>query len=243
MKKIRSKFTKRDLMVVGLLIFLLVALIFMLTANKSIAPGSSQSTPVNSISSNNQPTVQAPVAPTKVATVTYPIDQFSARLTGNFFGTYFPSGQGSNFDTQVCQNATYYVGYHTGDDLETFPSELSSVVSVVSIADGTVRQVGPVTGYGGLIVVDYILNNLSYTAYFGHVNLATATVKAGDHVVMGQKLVELGSQCSQTNGNVRKHLHFALHKGTAVDVRGYAPDQTTLANWVDPKTLFTSLGL
>jgi murein DD-endopeptidase MepM/ murein hydrolase activator NlpD len=126
--------------------------------------------------------------------------------------------------------------------LETFPNELNIAVPVRSIAEGMVREVSPVSGYGGLIVIEYSLGGNTYTAYFGHINLATATVKAGDHVTAGEHIVDLGPQCSSTNGNVRKHLHFGLHKGSSIDVRGYVPDQSILSNWVDPKTLLASLG-
>jgi murein DD-endopeptidase MepM/ murein hydrolase activator NlpD len=180
--------------------------------------------------------------PASTLTLVYPLSNFVARITQNDFGKYYPVGGTTNPDRAVCPNATYYVGYHTANDLETFPDELNIAVSIKSIADGTVREVSPVSGYGGLIVIEYNLGGSTYTAYFGHINLATATVKAGDHVKAGQYIVDLGPQCSGTNGDVRKHLHFGLHKGTAIDVRGYVPDQTTLSNWVDPKILLSSLG-
>lgn len=171
-------------------------------------------------------------------TLVYPIDRFLERITTNDFGTYYPSGGSSNPDTKVCPSATYYVGYHTANDLETFPEEENSAVPAYAIADGVVRQIGPVSGYGGLIVIESTINNQIYTIYYGHLDLSTSALKTQDKVTVGQKIAELGKQCSQSNGDVRKHLHFAIHKGTTIDVRGYAPSETALSDWLDPKTLF-----
>lgn len=195
--------------------------------------------PDNQEQENTQPDTQpVEVAPKYV----YPIDNFAARITKNDFGQYFPVGGTTNPDRAVCPSATYYSGYHTANDLEAFPSELNLAVPVKSIAAGTVRRVGPVSGYGGLIVIEYDIGGSIYTAYFGHVNLSTATVKTGDVVTPSEHIVDLAPQCSSTNGNVRKHLHFGLHEGSAIDVSGYVSGSGTLSNWVDPKALLSSLG-
>jgi murein DD-endopeptidase MepM/ murein hydrolase activator NlpD len=187
----------------------------------------------NPITTGDTSTTIAP-APTLV----YPIDRFSERITVNDFGTYYPSGGSSNPDTKVCPGATYYVGYHTAVDLETFPEEQNTAVPAYAIADGVVRQIGPVSGYGGLIVIESTIKNAIYTIYYGHVDLSTGSLKVGDKVIVGQKIVELGQACLTSNGNVRKHLHFGIHKGTAIDDRGYVSNQTALSNWIDPKILF-----
>ena len=173
-------------------------------------------------------------APTQV----YPMDRFLERIIVNDFGAYYPNGGTTNPDIKVCPSASYYVGYHTANDLEVFPNEINAAVLAYAIADGVVRQIGPVSGYGGLIVIESTIKNVTYTIYYGHVNLSTSTLKVGDKVTVGQKIVELGNQCSPENGNVRKHLHFAIHKGTAIDERGYTPSETILNDWIDPKTLF-----
>lgn len=205
------------------------------TQTTATAP-SDQSTTTSPVVTNTVPT-QNP-APTLV----YPLDNFAARITANDFGTYYPAGGTTNPDRAACPSSTYYVGYHTANDLEIFSNETSISVPIKSIADGTVREVKAVSGYGGLIVIEYSLGGNIYTAYFGHINLATATVKAGDHVTAGEHIVDLGPACSSINGDVRKHLHFGLHKGSSIDVRGYVPDQSTLSNWVDPKVLLSDLG-
>jgi len=142
----------------------------------------------------------------------------------------------------VCPNATYYPGYHTAVDLETTAAQANQSIPVFAIAAGTVGQVSAVSGYGGLIVVQYNLGGADYIAYYGHINLSTAKVKAGQSVTVGETLADLAPACSLANGNVRKHLHFGLYKGTGVDVRGYAPDKAALESWMNPVELLKSLG-
>lgn len=206
------------------------------TQNSAVSQPSTQapsSTPVTT------PPTPSPVAQAKVV---YPIDQFVARATENLYGTYFPAGGTSNPDIKVCgSKSTYYVGYHTGTDLETFSNEADVAVPVVAVADGTVRQIGPVSGYGGLIVLDVVLGGNDYTAYYGHLNLSTSTLKSGNKVTAGEKLADLGPACSSPNGFVRKHLHFGLHQGTAIDVKGYVPTQSDLSAWTDAKALLAGL--
>jgi murein DD-endopeptidase MepM/ murein hydrolase activator NlpD len=194
-----------------------------------------------------QSNVDLPVAPpatttTKSAPVLiYPISNFSSRATENLFGSYFAPGGSSNPDRKVCKNATYYSGYHTAIDLETTADETNSSVPVLAIASGIVRQAGSVSGYGGLIVIEYDLSGSKYTAYYGHVDISTVSLKKDQKVNIGDKLGELGAACSSSNGDVRKHLHFGLHKGTAIDVCGYVPNQNELSAWVDPALLLSSL--
>lgn len=188
--------------------------------------------------SNPSPTSSSKPAPTLV----YPILNFVSRATENLFGSYFPSGGSTNPDLTVCPTATYYSGYHTAVDIETNASEANSNISIFAIAAGTVREVSTVSGYGGLIVIQYNLGGADYTAYYGHVDLSTAKIKIGDKVNVGETLASLGSACSAANGNVRKHLHFGLHKGSAIDIRGYVPNKTELDAWVDPKLLLEKLG-
>jgi murein DD-endopeptidase MepM/ murein hydrolase activator NlpD len=199
------------------------------SSNNSPAP-----TSTNPAAENNT------AAPAAIATVTYPIDNFDNRVSSNPFGNYL-SGKSSANPDAICPTSTKYVGYHTGTDLETTSSELNVDVPVKSIADGTVRQIGPVTGYGGLIVIEYTINRKTYTAYFGHIDLRSSNLKAGDHVKLGEQIADLGSECSSSNGFTRKHLHFGMRPGTSIDVRGYVPDTTTLKNWVNGKDLLDSL--
>ncbi len=206
----------------------------------------SQTSNSSPATSAQTPSVPATPTPTSVAqptpTLVFPISNFSSRATTDFFGTYYSAGGSSNPDRLVCPNATYYAGYHTAIDLETTAAEANQNVPVFAIASGTVRQIGAVSGYGGLIVVQYTLASNDYTAYYGHIDLATVKVKTGEAVTVGETLASLGAACSTSNGDVRKHLHFGLHKGTSIVVSGYVSDQSTLSNWQDPLALLKSLG-
>ena len=199
--------------------------------------------PSTNQSSDSQTTPTSATSQTApVPTIIYPIDNYSARLSKNSFGSYYFSQNSQKFDSTVCPGASEYTGYHTGDDLETIPAEQNIPIAVTSIATGTVRQVGRVSGYGGLAVIEYTLGDETYTAYFGHINLATTTLKVGSTVSIGEKIAELAPACSSANSNVRKHLHFSLHKGTGVDVEGYVNSKSALSAWIDPKALLSTLG-
>lgn len=174
-------------------------------------------------------------------TLVYPITQFSDRITANDFGQYWPTGGSTNPDIMVCAKATYYVGFHTANDLETFASEQNTPVPVYAIAAGTVQEAGPVSGYGGLTVLKSTINGQVYTVYYGHIDLSTKKVSAGDSVSAGQKIAELGPACSSANGDVRKHLHFGMHLGDSIDVHGYVQNKSDLSAWINPKKLLSSL--
>ena len=163
--------------------------------------------------------------------------RYASRITNRWYGKKIvPS------DNQGLPCGAPFSGYHVGDDLEVDQTELNADVPVYSIADGQVRQVSTVGGYGGLIVMQYTLNNQTVTAYYGHVNIARASVKAGDSVRAGEQLAVLGNACSTQTSGERKHLHFAIHKGSAIDVRGYAPTPDQLAAWLNPKETLAAVG-
>lgn len=145
-------------------------------------------------------------------------------------------------DRQALPCGASFIGYHDADDLEVTKAELNQPVKVHAIAAGIVREVAAVSGYGGLIVIQHTLGGRIVTANYGHINLATATVKQGDIVTPDEVIADLGDQCAPSSGGERKHLHFALHKGDAIDVRGYVVTRSALSAWIDPKQELESLG-
>lgn len=217
-------------------------------ANLASVDSSGQSISANNSSPADQ-TVSASQDTSKLndsqsrVTLVPPMDNFNDRIWLNPFGnqpsktTQIPDDKVSQYSDLICSQGKSYPGYHTGADLEVNKDELEKPVSVVSIADGIVRQAGHVNGYGGLVVIEHKINGQTYTAYYGHVDLSTVTVKAGDHVKVGQKIAELGAACSASNGNTRKHLHFGIHKGNSIVVAGYVTNKADLNNWVDPKSI------
>lgn len=171
--------------------------------------------------------------------IIYPIDKFNERISLNPFGNHL-DGKDSPRNTAtdvICPTGKGYVGYHTADDLEIFPDESNSTVVVKSIADGTVRQIGFVNGYGGLIVIEYEIDGQIYTAYYGHIDVSSSNLKKGDAVKMGEQIAILAPQCSEKNGFTRKHLHFGIHLGKKVDVKGYVSTKNDLNNWIDPRKI------
>lgn len=153
----------------------------------------------------------------------YPISNFPQRATFRTFGQFVSPGEEKNV---ACGKA--FSGYHTGVDLETTPEEQNIDVPVYSVSAGKVVLANSVSGYGGLIVV---LDG-NRTIYYGHVKITE--IKLGDVVKLGEQIAILGKGCSPETDGERKHLHFAIHQGTIVDVRGYVSTKAELSSWLDP---------
>lgn len=194
------------------------------------------SAPTTPASNTNQ---SVPQAGENKATLVSPMDNFDGRITLNPFGNQPSQMQvdESQYTDLICAQGKNYPGYHTAVDLEVTPAERGIAVPVYSIADGTVRQAGFMNGYGGLIVIEYTINGQIYTAYYGHTNISTFTVKTGDKVKAGQKLAELAPACTDGNGQTRKHLHFGMHKGKDVVAAGYVDTKKELNSWIDPREI------
>jgi len=187
---------------------------------------STTKTPVTNITGQKNTTADVV---TPASAYYYPMTQFNQRIKIRSFGTVVKTGDEKKL---VCGNI--FNGIHTGVDLEILSGEQDKEVPVFSIADGKIVQSSWVSGYGGLVVIDYFLNGASFTAYYGHLNINTVKYKTGDQVKAGAVVGYLGKACSQETDYERKHLHFALHKGSKVDLRGYVNIKPELANWVDP---------
>lgn len=159
----------------------------------------------------------------------YPLTSFSSRITVRDFGQKISSD-----DTKKLPCGFPFTGYHTGVDLEIFSSEQNIPVPVHALADGKVIIANNVKGYGGLIV----LRHNTFTSLYGHLDLTSTQIKINDQVKKGQFLANLGAACSiQTDGE-RKHLHFAIHRGQEVDIRGYVSNLSEISAWIDPKEVF-----
>lgn len=165
-----------------------------------------------------------------------PITDYEKRLTFRWFGKFVVSTE------KATPCGASFSGYHDGDDLEILENETNSQVPVVAISDGTVASISTVSGYGGLLVLNTNISDSDYTLYYGHIDLGSSNLKTGEAVKAGQFLANLGSECSVQTSGERKHLHFAIHKGKSIDVRGYVPDLNQLANWVNPKEFLHSIG-
>ncbi len=167
----------------------------------------------------------------------YPLTNYSSRINVRKFGQYF--GPNDPKPNMVCGRV--FVGFHDGDDLEVTDAEQNSDVPVYAVATGKILQVGNVDGYGGLLVQQAEINGEPVTIYYGHIGLDSVSKKAGDELEAGEIIGNLGKGCSEETDNERKHLHFAVKKGTGVDVRGYVPSADILSSWKNPSNLLVEI--
>ncbi len=157
-----------------------------------------------------------------------PLNGFALRLTKKLFGVFVSP---SNSPVQHER----FTGYHTGVDAEVTAQELDQDISVFSIAPGVVKKVDTISGYGGVVVVDFTLDGQEYTVLYGHLKKTSVAFRAGDTVKLGQKIGILGRDKSAETDGERKHLHISIHKGGDIELAGYVKTQSELNAWVDPR--------
>jgi murein DD-endopeptidase MepM/ murein hydrolase activator NlpD len=163
----------------------------------------------------------------KITGLQAPIKDFQKRITKKFFGTYITP------DSSPVQPERF-TGYHTGVDVEY--EDMAGNVPVLAIANGTVKYSAWTSGYGGAMAISHITNGESILAIYGHLN-PDSMVKKGETVKAGQQIGILGQGYTQQTDNERKHLHFALYKGTDINLRGYVANKELLEQWLDPLTV------
>jgi len=171
---------------------------------------------------NNQPAQQA--QPQK-ATVD-PIENALARITKKPFGIFITP------KTSPVQPERF-AGYHTGTDLETYPSEQNIDVPVRALCDGKLLVARFASGYGGVAVESCTLDGQAVTVVYGHIRLASVAPKIGAQIKAGDFLANLGTGYSNETDGERKHLHLGIHKGTSVNILGYVQSKSELSGWID----------
>lgn len=128
-------------------------------------------------------------------------------------------------------------GFHVGVDFETFPEEQETDVQVSAICTGPLLFKKWATGYGGVAVQHCRLDGEDVTAIYGHLDVETVDVEAGDQITAGERLGLLGQAGSKAVDGVRKHLHLGIHKGLVVtDIRGYAKDEVGITDFLDAQS-------
>ena len=131
-----------------------------------------------------------------------------------------------------------FTGYHTGVDFETTPAEQNADVPIYAVCAGKLVYKNWVKGYGGVAVESCTLNGQPVTVLYGHLNFGSIISSVKDTpLAAGQKIAVLGKGYSTQTDGERKHLHLAIHKGTAIDQLGYVPQKSQLNAWVDFATL------
>lgn len=161
------------------------------------------------------------------ATLSLPVDRYAERRTVKTHGKWIQDR---------------FRGFHLGDDVEF--TDTAAEVPVHAIADGTVQQAGRVSGYGGLVVIDHAIGGERLRALYGHLDLGSVSLSAGDTVTPGQVIGNLGEGGTDETDGERKHLHFALNRDTgAVRVQGYEQTPAALATWLNPSDVFADNGV
>lgn len=182
----------------------------------------------------NQPTVNLPQNTTPETSpvsnnpslFTPPISKATERVTKKPFGIKITPE-----DSPV--QLEKFSGYHTGVDFEILPGEEEAAVPIFSVCSGLIIEKGQVNDYGGVIVELCQLDNQDITIVYGHLKLASITIKTGKKISAGQQIGILGKGYSSETSNERKHLHLGMHQGNKVDLRGYIDKPSDLNNWID----------
>ena len=158
--------------------------------------------------------------------VVFPIAEYASRITVNAFGE---------------QSQVTLEGYHVGDDVEYTNTDRE--VSVFAIADGVLTRKEWIKGYGGVLVVTHTIEGKALSVIYGHVDLSSVSLNAGEKVLKGQQIAYLGEGGTPETDSERKHLHFAMYEGADSRIQGYEPSAEKLEEWVNPYDFFTQYGL
>ncbi len=153
-----------------------------------------------------------------------PIKDFQSRITKKFFGAYITP------ENSLIQPERF-TGYHTGADVEY--EDATEDVPVWAIAGGEVMYSSWTSGYGGTVVISHLINGEMVLAIYGHLN-PDSMIKKGEKIKAGQQIGTLGQGNTKQTDYERKHLHFALYRGTDINLRGYVSDEKLLEQWLDP---------
>jgi hypothetical protein len=154
-----------------------------------------------------------------LASFVWPMDNFKERVTFKRFGQ---------------EVRDRFSGFHSGDDGEVIPDELTKEVPVYATADGQVIYRNWVSGYGGVMVLEHEIEGERLNSLYGHIDLAQTPVTLGDFVRAGTIIAYLGDDKSRETDGERKHLHFGLYRGNTLQLNGYVPNRNQLTSWINP---------
>lgn len=173
-----------------------------------------------------------PAAPPEEATLAEPTEGFRSRVTLKPFGIRITPG------TSPVQPERFS-GYHTGADAEY--GDVTDDVPVYAIAPGVVVVSRTATGYGGVMVLRHRIDGADVLALYGHLR-ASSMLDVGTTVDRGQRIAVLGKGFSRETDGERRHLHFAILRGSTVSLRGYVSSRAALSEWEDPVALLGAPG-
>lgn len=128
-----------------------------------------------------------------------------------------------------------FSGWHTGVDIEIIGAEeLNKEIPVAAICGGPLLAKRVASGYGGAAVQECWRGDQLVSVLYGHLDYQSIRAESGDFLWPGQVLGFLGADQSAETDGQRKHLHLGIHKGTAIDWRGYVSKESELSDWLNP---------
>ncbi len=160
--------------------------------------------------------------------LTEPVAEFRQRLTKKPFGIQITPA------TSPVQPERFS-GWHTGVDIEY--EDAAGDVVVKAVTNGNVVQARTASGYGGVVAVQHEINGQEVVAIYGHLD-PRSLPSVGQVLTAGDPVGILGDGGTAETDGERKHLHFALLRGTSVDLRGYVPNESELGGWINPAVIF-----
>lgn len=167
-----------------------------------------------------------------VAPLAWPMDRGEEREKKLTFGLFVtPDPEENPIDPPE-----RFTGYHTALDFEIFEEEENTDVAVKVSCDGKILQQETIAGYGGVVIQSCQIPE-EVTVLYGHLDFERFQKKVGDEVKRGELLGYLGAEKSAETGNTRKHLHFGVHEGPDIEVRGYVQNESELESFRDPLLL------
>lgn len=176
---------------------------------------------------NQAPIINNGPQPVKTQTLlALPLSEALKRVTKKPFGIYIAPDNSP-------VSPEKFTGYHTGVDFEITPDEENKDMPISAICSGALLMKKSATGYGGVAVQSCKLDNQAITIIYGHLKLSSIGFKVGQAVAAGEKIGLLGQGYSGETGGERKHLHLGLHRGSAINLLGYAQDKKLLSGWLN----------
>ena len=130
-----------------------------------------------------------------------------------------------------------FTGYHTALDIETFDHESDIEIPIYAACDGQTIFASTAEGYGGVVIQRCDLNGEAVTVLYGHLDPQSFSVQERQYTIKGSQLATLAEDKSIESGLTRKHLHFGIHKGPEIELRGYVKTEEELSKYIDPLTV------
>lgn len=214
-----------------LIIFCFVVLIIFGLSKRAIAPVSTSALMQPPAENNSVIEPQSSSAPTDRSTqniLADPVADFKARVTKKPFGIYV-TPQNSPISPER------FSGFHTGADAEY--QDVVGDVPVYAVGDGTVVLSRAASGYGGVFMIEILLDNVKHTVLYGHIR-PSSLPKVGQTVTKGEKIALLGTGYSVETDGERRHLHFAILADDSLNIKGYVATKAELSGWLDPLKYF-----